>query len=80
MRFGAIGRTKALFESIRLLESFNHELVFIVSAKEEEFYDFDKKNFINYSIKKNIPFFDNKLFLDSKKIIEDLNAVYMYFS
>ena len=43
MRFGAIGRTKALFESIRLLESFNHELVFIVSAKEEEFYDFDKK-------------------------------------
>ena len=74
MRFGAIGRTKALFESIRLLESFNHELVFIVSAKEEEFYDFDKKNFINYSIKKNIPFFDNKLFLDSKKIIEDLNA------
>jgi len=59
MRVGIIGRTKALIDSAKLLEHAGHEIAFIYTCKDEEYYKFSTQDFFNYASAKNIPYYND---------------------
>jgi UDP-4-amino-4-deoxy-L-arabinose formyltransferase/UDP-glucuronic acid dehydrogenase (UDP-4-keto-hexauronic acid decarboxylating) len=56
MKFGAIGRTKMLFETINCLLENKHELAFIITSKASPEYEITELDFEKLAIKHNVPY------------------------
>ena len=57
MRIGFIGRTKSLFDTIRYFEKLDSfEISFIWTCKDENYYNFNSKNFEELANKIKCPF------------------------
>ena len=60
MRIGALGRTKFLYDSIVRLYDRGHDIVFIITTKEEDSYDTKSEDFRKLAADLGIPFLMTK--------------------
>ena len=72
MRIGFIGRTKSLFDTIRYFKKLDgFEISFIWTCKDENYYNFESKNFEELANKIKCPFVYSS---DTSKIPKNIRA------
>jgi methionyl-tRNA formyltransferase len=57
LRIGIIGRTKTLIDSAEMLSRNGHEIVFIYTCKDEDYYGFTVDDYKRYADLNSIPFY-----------------------
>ncbi len=75
MRVAVLGRTKMLFNTIKLLEEAGHEIVLIGTCKESPEYDITAADFKEEAQKREIPFFNTGK-INSSEIVELIKGVH----
>lgn len=79
IKVGFIGRSKILYDTIALIHlSKRYEVEFIITCKDEKYYNFNSKNFKNLSKELSCRFFflnqlDNKLKLPTADVVLSIN-------
>jgi len=73
MRIAAFGRTRMLYDTIKLLSQNGHEIVLIGTCKEAPEYDIVSADFEDLSIKLQVPFFNTSA-INSEEVISMLYA------
>lgn len=74
MKIGIIGRTSLLLNTVKLLISHGHEIVFIYTCKSEAFYETSPKDFENIAHSILCPFFENTKIEDNSTKLSQLGA------
>lgn len=69
-----MGRTRLLLETGRLIAESNHELVFVMTRKAEDFYTADEKEFEVFSRDRGILFIDAKHPSDASRQLAEIQA------
>lgn len=72
MKVGIIGRTGILLESAKALRLAGHDLVFVITCRPEPFYDKNEKDFQDFAIELDIPFYDT---LNLEDYIHEIKAL-----
>lgn len=75
MRIAVLGRTKMLFNTIKLLEEAGHEVALIGTCKESPEYDIAAADFEEEARKREIPFFNTSK-INSPEIVELIRGVH----